>query len=326
MRWCRLGLLAILWAGPADAYEISVPNYGSSVSGVPFAIALEKGFFKDEQADVTAVRATAGGSADVRNMLAGALPFVESSLSGVLAAVRHGADLKIIGELSHTNAQFLWVVRRDSPIRSPADLKGAKISFTTPQSTSQGLDALLLEKFGFPDGAVSLLATGPYGAALTALQNDGVAAAIVAEPVYSLNKDTLRPIAWVRDLFPPINNVVAVTSGKVAREQPEQLRAILRAHRRAVQFIAAHRDEAAAIAARVYKLDPALMRTVIDGLLDQTGASGIPFWSQGEFYPPGLDAMVAAMRLMGMPEADTPWRTLVDQGFLPDDLRRDLGR
>ena len=116
-------------------------------------------------------------------MLAGDLPFVESSLSGVLAAVKHGADLKIVAELSHSNTQFVWVVAKDSPLKSPADLKGRKISFTTPQSTSQGLDALLMQKFNFAAGDVSLVATGPYGAAITALTNGGVDVAILAEPV-----------------------------------------------------------------------------------------------------------------------------------------------
>jgi len=75
------------------------------VSGVAFA--LEKGFVKEEGAGVTAVRASSGGSADVRNMLAGDLPFVESSLSGILAAVKHGTDLKLVAELSHSNASFV---------------------------------------------------------------------------------------------------------------------------------------------------------------------------------------------------------------------------
>ena len=318
-------MAAMLWSLPASAYEISVPNYGSSISGVPFAIALEKGFFKDEGAGVTAVRATAGGSADVRNMLAGDLPFVESSLAGILAAVRHGADLRLIGELSHSNAQFVWVVRKDSPLQSPADLKGRKISFTTPQSTSQGLDVLLLQQFRLAPADVSLVATGPYGAAITALENGGVDAAILAEPVYTLNQDRLRPLAWVRDLFPAINNVVAVTSAKVAAERPEELRAILRAHRRAVEFIAQHRDEAAAIGAKVYKIDPVAMRSVMDGLLDHP-SGGVPFWSFGDFNPADMDAMMGAMKLMGLPEADADWRRLVDQSFLPADLRRDLGK
>jgi NitT/TauT family transport system substrate-binding protein len=323
MRW--LPLLALLWSGSAAAYEISVPNYGSSISGAPFAIALEKGFFKEEGAGVTAVRATAGGSADVRNMLAGDLPFVESSLSGILAAVKHGADLKLIAELSHSNAQFVWVVAKDSPLKTPADLKGHKLSFTTPQSTSQGLDVLLLQKYGLSPTDVPLIATGPYGAAITALTNGGIDAAILAEPVYSLNQDKLHPLAWVRDAFPAINNVVAVTSAKVAREQPKELEAILRAHRRAVVFIAQHREEAAAIAAKIYKLDPAVMRSVMDGLLDHP-SGGVPFWSEGDFNPTDMDAMMAAMKLMGLPESDSDWRRLVDQSFLPADLRRDLGK
>jgi len=320
-------LAALCWlasAGPAPAYELSVPNYGSSISGLPYAIALDKGLFQAAGADVTAIRATSGGSADVRNMLAGGLPFVESSLSGVLAAVKHGADLRIIGEMSHTNAQFVWVVTSASPLQTPADLKGRRISFTTPQSTSQALDYLLVDKFGFAPGSVTLTATGPYGAALTALENGGVEAALIAEPVYTLNKQKLRPLGWVRDLFPPINNTIAVTSSKVAREQPEQLRAILAAHRAAVNFIANNRDEAATIAARAYKLDPAILRSVIDGLLDNTGDAHVLFWSQGDIGPADMDAMVRALRLMGAPEADADWRKLVDQSFLPDDLHRPL--
>jgi NitT/TauT family transport system substrate-binding protein len=327
LRLHAVALTLLLWPATtptASGYELSVPNYGSSISGVPYAIALEKRFFQAAGADVTAIRATAGGSADVRNMLAGDLPFVESSLSGVLAAVRHGADLRIIGEMSHTNAQFVWVVPPESALKTPADLKGRRVSFTTPQSTSQALNYLLLDKYGYTPGTVSTIATGPYGAALTALANGGVDVALVAEPVYTLNKTHLRPIGWVRDLFPPINNTIAVTSGKVAKEKPDQLRAILAAHRRAVDFIAANRDEAATIAARVYKLDPAAMHAVIDGLLDNTGSAHVPFWGQGDLDPADLDAMVQALRLMGSPDADVDWRKIVDQSFLPDELHRPL--
>lgn len=325
--WPAVSLTLLAWlatGGGASAYELSVPNYGSSVTGVPYAIALEKGFFKAAGADVTALRATAGGSADVRNMLAGNLPFVKSALSAVLAAVSHGADLRIIGETSHTNAQFVWVVPPESPLQTPADLKGRRISFTTPQSTSQALDYLLLDKYRYVPGTVSTIAVGPYGSALTALANGGIDVALVAEPVYTLNKAHLRPIGWVRDLFPPINNTIAVTSQKALIEKPNQLRAILAARRQAVNFIAANRDEAAAIAARAYKLEPAVMRAVIDGLLDHTGSAHVPFWGEGDLNPADLDAMVRALRLMGSPEAVVDWRKLVDQSFLPEELRRPL--
>src|ERR1700712_958402 len=64
-------------AGPAQAVEIAVANYGSSVTGMPWAVALEKGFFKAAGADVTAIIGSQGGSSEVRNMIAGDLPYVD---------------------------------------------------------------------------------------------------------------------------------------------------------------------------------------------------------------------------------------------------------
>ena len=40
----------------------------------------------------------------------------------------------------------------------------------------------------------------------------------------------------------------------------------------------------------------------MDGLLDHP-SGGVPFWSLGEFNPAGMDAMMAAMKPMGLPEA-----------------------
>ena len=65
----RLGAIAIaaacLVATPALAENIAVGNYGSSANGMPFAVALYKGFFKEEGADVTGIIASQGGG--IRN-------------------------------------------------------------------------------------------------------------------------------------------------------------------------------------------------------------------------------------------------------------------
>ena len=46
-------LLGMLVAGAAVAENIAVGNYGSSANGMPFAVALEKGYFQQEGANVT---------------------------------------------------------------------------------------------------------------------------------------------------------------------------------------------------------------------------------------------------------------------------------
>jgi NitT/TauT family transport system substrate-binding protein len=91
-------LLLILTVGacPAAAEEIDAAQYGSSTSGFPYAIALEKGFFKAEGVDITGIRGTSGGGADVRNLIAGDLPYADSSFGSVVTAIQKGADLAIV--------------------------------------------------------------------------------------------------------------------------------------------------------------------------------------------------------------------------------------
>ena len=55
-------------------------------------------------------------------------------------AIQNGADLKIVSDNVLTIAEFAWLVRKDLPIKTIKDLKGKKIGYTNPRSTSQALD------------------------------------------------------------------------------------------------------------------------------------------------------------------------------------------
>jgi NitT/TauT family transport system substrate-binding protein len=323
----EIGLAALTYAClvlPAKAAEIAVANYGSSVSGMPWAIALEKGFFKEAGADISSIIGSHGGSSEVRNLIAGDLPYVDSSLVPMLKAIKGGADLKIVSENGHTTAQFVWIVRKGSPIKELKDIKGKTITFTTPLSTSQSLDFMLVEKAGFTPADVKLLSTGAYGAALTALENNGVDVALVAEPVYTLNQDKYQVLFWSRDLFPAINNTIGVASGKLIKENPGLIKGIIVAHRRAVEYMKTSRKESAAIVAKVYKIDPVVIEEVIAQLQDHPATDGTAFFGLGDIYPKGLDAIVDIAIQSGNMNEKIDWRPYVDQSLLPDDLKRDL--
>ena len=53
------------------AEELAVGNYGVSANGMPFGVALVKGYFKEEGLNVTGLISSAGGGTSLRNMLAG---------------------------------------------------------------------------------------------------------------------------------------------------------------------------------------------------------------------------------------------------------------
>src|SRR5256885_14798938 len=66
-----LGVLLACIAASASAEEIAVGNYGVSANGMPFGVALVKGYFKDEGLNITGLISSAGGGTSLRNMLAG---------------------------------------------------------------------------------------------------------------------------------------------------------------------------------------------------------------------------------------------------------------
>jgi NitT/TauT family transport system substrate-binding protein len=308
----------------AGAEEIAIAQYGSSTSAMPWAVALEKDFFKEAGVDITAIRASAGGSADIRNMIAGGLPYAESALASVITASRSGADVRIVSENIDTVANFVWATMPNSPIKSLSDLKGRRLTFTTPQSTSEVMNHLLVAKLGMHNDDVRYVATGPYGAALTALQAGGADVALLAEPIFTLNKGKYQELAWARDALPPLVSTVGVVPAEFGRKHPEVIKGILLARRRAVEFMKNDRQESAEIIARVYKLDAAIVRTVLTGLIDHPSAGGVPYFGQGAFVPDGIDRLMTGLKLINALDIDTGWRPLVDQSFLPPDLQRKL--
>ena len=200
-----------LMSAPANAEDIVVTNFGVSANGMPYAVALEKGFFKDEGIKVDNVITSAGGGTTLRNMLAANVAFAEINPAATSAAILQGVELQIIAETVYTVAEFAWIVKKDSPVKTIADLKGKKLGFINPRGTSVAINNILLEKGGLKNNEVEHVRTGGFGEGLTALDLGAIDATPITEPLWSKFADKYRVLAKAADIMPPMNNVVAVT-------------------------------------------------------------------------------------------------------------------
>ena len=317
-----LGLAAIvlLTIGPATAEQIVVSNYAIAANGMPYAIAMKQGFFQQEGADVTGILSSNGGGTTVRNLLEGDLAYGEVDLAGTVLAIQQGAPLKIISDNVLTVAEFVWAVPPGSPIKTVQDFRGQKIGYTNPRSTSQALDVLLLQTAGMTPKDAELVRVGGFGEQIVALNLGSINVATLADPVWSQNSAKLRPIVRAADVLPPLCNVIGVTTAKAAAARGDFLRAILRGRRKAVEFMYAHPDDAAAIVADAYRLDPAVARHAIEDLVAKS-ASNTPYWGTGRFDFAGMDRMIAAQKIVGALSGEIDWSKLVDPQFLPDDQK-----
>jgi NitT/TauT family transport system substrate-binding protein len=309
-------------AAGAAAEELAVGNYGVSANGMPFGVALVKGYFKEEGLNITGLISSAGGGTSLRNMLAGGgVPYGEVNPGVVVSAILAGADLKIISDNVLTVAEFVWAVKPESPIKSIKDFKGKKIGYTNPRSTSQALARMLLQQAGYTEADAELVKTGGFGEGIVALDLGPVDVTPIPEPLWSQHKDKYRAVVRASDTLPPLDNVVGVTTAKAAATRGDFLRAVLRGRRQAVEFIYANPDQASTIIAKVYNLSPEVTRDAVRNLTSSHEKTGVRYWGVGNFARKGMDDMIRAQRLVDALKGDVDWSKLVDESFLADDLK-----
>ena len=321
---CRLALVLALALAPlaATAEEIVVSNYGVTTNGMPFAVAMAKGFFKQQGADVTGILSSDGGGTTVRTMLGGNLAYGEINPTATVIAIQQGADLKIVSDNVQTVAEFVWAVKPDSPIKTAADLKGRKIGYTNPRSTSQALAILVLEKAGLKPADAELVKTGGFGEGIVALDLGAVDITPIPEPLWSQHQNKYRAVVKASELLPPLDNVVGVTTGKAAAARGDFIRAVIRARRQAVDFMYANPDESAGIIAKAYNLSTEVARSALKNLLASHEKSGVKYWSGGEINLKAMNEMMRAQKIVGALKDDPNWGKIIDEGFLPDDLKK----
>jgi NitT/TauT family transport system substrate-binding protein len=313
--------LAGVWLTSASCEELAVGNYGVSANGMPFGVALVKGYFKDEGINITGLISSAGGGTSLRNVLnGGGVPYGEVNPGVVVSAILAGADLRIISDNVLTVAEFVWAVKPDSPIKTVKDFKGKKIGYTNPRSTSQALDLMLLQTAGLKESDAELVKTGGFGEGIAALDAGLIDVAAITEPLWSKVKHKYRAVVVASEVLPPLDNVVGVTTVEMAEKKGDFLRAVIRARRKAVKFMIANPDEAAEIVAKQYNIDLDVAKSAVRNLTQST-TKGVPYWGEGEIHMDGLKRMIEIQRSVGAINGEVDYSKIIDTRFLPDELK-----
>lgn len=303
-------------ASAARADSITVTHWGSAFYGAPYAVAMDKGFFKAHGVTITGILTSNGGGTSVRNTLAGDLPFGEVALPAAIEAINAGQPLVIIGGGTDSIGDIMWIAKKGSPMTDLKDIVGKKIGYTAPGSVTNMLILMAMKAHGIDPATVRLIPAGGIGANLSAVLNGAVDAGMTGEPVWSENQDKVQAVFYTKDVLPPnMMQTVAITTKDYAKEGAAQLRGIIAARREGVDFIMAHPDEAADITARAYNGDPALYRKVFHNLLS------FKYWSDGRLDFDGMNRMVEGLQIIGKQKGPVDWSKVTDTSFLPADLK-----
>jgi len=156
-------------------------NYGNIVltaSTWPFLIAEQEGFFVKESIDFKRV---IGGNttATTQALVGGSTDIAQMNLVNLLGANSAGADLVVIAGDSTVPIYTLIV---HPSIKSYADLKGKRLAVTGPTDPLNYIFARMLAANGLTPADYELIGLGGAPQRLAAVQNGGVAGALVHQP------------------------------------------------------------------------------------------------------------------------------------------------
>jgi NitT/TauT family transport system substrate-binding protein len=315
-----LSLAAIIATGQSSGAQgetITVTHWGGQFYGVPYAVAMEKGFFKKNGVDVTGILTAAGGGTAVRNTLAGGIPFGEVSLAAAVQAINAGQKLIIIGAGAWSVADQMWLVKKDSTLKGIKDLVGKKVAYTAPGSVSNMLILMALKASGMTPQQVNLVPAGDLCAIIAAVSSGAVDAGFSDELIYAQNKELVKPLFMVRDtLDPRMMQTVMITTAEYAKAHADIVKGLIAARREGLAYAVDHPGEAADITAKAYnnpRID--LFRNHVRELIK------VNYWSDGRLDYPSMNHMVEGLQITGQMKGDVDWPKYVDTSYLPADLR-----
>jgi NitT/TauT family transport system substrate-binding protein len=309
---------AMTFASASQAFQLAISQYGRVTATLPWAVAIDKGYFDDAGIKIDEVIAGAGGGTTLRNVLASDLPYGEVATSAAIAAKRSGLDIVIVNSASSHIGEIALVADPKSDVRNIADLAGKKAGYTAPKSTSDVLLHLALKAANM-GGKVETVATGGFGPGLTALETGAIQAAPLIDPLLTLQPDKFRVILHFADLIPRMTWLVGITTREFAQKNPELLRKLIAVRIRAVDYIYQNRDDAMRIYAKVWQQNPEQVATYFPKYFGYDGE-----WTRGDFEKSGLAKMSEGLQLVGDVDQPVDWGAIIDQQFLPKELQHPL--
>ena len=179
---------------------------------------------------------------------------------------------------------------------------------------------MLLQAGGYTEADAELVKTGGFGEGIAALDSGQIDVAAITEPLWSKVKNKYRAVVVASEVLPPLDNVVGVTTVEMAEKRGDFIRAVIRARRKAVQFMIAHPDEAAEIVAKQYNIELDVAKSAVRNLTTSK-TKGVPYWGEGQIHMEGLKRMIEAQRSVGAITGEVDYNKIIDTRFLPDDLK-----
>ncbi len=251
-------LFSGLNCAPAAAATVRIGYLLGDLHHLPFFVAQDRGFFKDEGVNVQIVGPFDAGPAEMDALAANQLDMGYVGIAPAVLAAARKIDLSIIAGVNLEGSALVT----ENDINSVADLKLKKVATPAPGSIQYVMLGMLLSKNSMSFSDLELFpGTIKPPDMPQSLQTGRISGYFVWEPFVakSLVGGYGKALVDSKDIWPGHPCCVVVTRNDFALNNNSVVASVISAHRKAVQFIADNPAEAKAIARKWTNLDAAVI-------------------------------------------------------------------
>ena len=229
----------VLAAEPAEKLtKVRMGLAARSTTSMPFFVAKERGFFREEGLDVELIVMQAIQT--IQATMGNSTQFASATGSAVSSAVQ-GADIRVI--LAVTDRPSFDLIAQPN-IASVQQLRGKKIGTGGVGSLAEILARRILVAHNVRPEEVSILATGPSHVTYLSLKAKVIDAAPLQMPLtFTAQDEGFRKLAAAGEFYQAVQGGLATTK-TMLNEQPELVTKVVRAMLRAIRLIKSDRKYA----------------------------------------------------------------------------------
>ncbi len=311
-----LPLLGCQPAAPKQTFEMKMAVPTAMIQLNPVYSGDARNMFRD-QGVVNAFTEFAGGADQARAILTGNYPLGVTSTPAGIAAWASGEQARLIAG-GYNALGIGFMVRPDSPLKKPEDLKGKKfkLGFSRPNSNSHIACVKWLKDLGIDANnkdQVELVATGGIPDTWTATKGGVVDVGWSAEPTVSqleVSGEGRTLFMWWDADFVATS---IMTSQGFINSNGSDLKNWVTAYAKAVDWVKNNYGEAAKDLAQVLGIDV----PVAEAALKKTPKEVFSAALTKKQMDHTASLSVEFKLITAMPD----WKVLINQSFLPDNLK-----
>jgi NitT/TauT family transport system substrate-binding protein len=195
--------------------------------------------------------------------LGGSTQFATGSVTGPLAAIVRGSDIKVVAA-SYNKFPYAFVVRPD--IRSPKELRGKKVNILNFGGSNDLALQLAFKEWGLKLSDAQVLIGGDAPARLGSLMAGRMDATILSPPHLTIAvKAGYRVLADMGDMSANFTQSSLFTRGSYVKENPDRAKRFVKAYAEAIHLIKTDRERTMKVFAKRMRVeDPETVKSTYE--------------------------------------------------------------